>query len=58
MKNFIYVFDATARDHLLKAGFLLLKEDKRNGVYVFRADDCLSYALGDISYLTSDTLSF
>ncbi len=57
-KQFIYVFDSSARDTLLEAGFLLLKEDARNQIFVFRADETLSFALSDISFLTSDTLSF
>lgn len=58
MDNFIYVFSTADRDKLLGGGFLLLREDADNSIYVFRADDKLCFLLSDISYLTSNTLTF
>ena len=58
MDKFIYVFSAADRDMLLGGGFLMLREDRDNGVYVFLADSSMAFMLNDISYLTSDTLTF
>ena len=56
--NFIYVFSSAARDELLAAGFVLLKEDENNSLYIFKADGTLTFTLNDESYAMSDTLSF
>ncbi len=56
--NFIYVFSSAARDELLAAGFVLLKEDENNSLYIFKADGTLTFTLNDASYAMSDTLSF
>lgn len=56
--NFIYVFSSAAKDELLAAGFVLLKEDDDNSLYIFKADDALTFTLNDASYAMSDTLSF
>lgn len=60
MDKFIYVFDVSARDKLLAAGFSLLKADDKNEMYVFNASSNLNFKLSsaDISYLTSNTLTF
>lgn len=60
MDKFIYVFDTAARDKLSNAGFLLLKSDERNSVYVFSNDSSLRFALDavDVSFIMSDTLTF
>ena len=58
MKKSIYVFSEDARNALLKAGFKLMKEDKRSGVYIFLNQDKLSYALADFSFAENDTLTF
>jgi len=60
MEKFIYVFDTASRDELVGAGFLLLKSDERNSIYVFGADDRMSFALADghIPYVGSDVLTF
>jgi len=58
MKKFIYVFSEADRDRLLRAGYVLMKEDVQNATYVFCSDNRLSYALEDISCVFSDTLSF
>lgn len=56
--KFIYVFNTKDRDKLQNTGFILLKEDERNSVYVFATDDSLNFALDDMSYLRSDILTF
>ena len=60
MENFIYVFDTASRDELVAAGFLLLKSDERNSIYIFSADDRMSFALadGNIRYVESNVLTF
>lgn len=57
---FIYVFDPAARDQLLQAGFVMLKADERNEIWVFAKNDVQNFDLErmDFSYLTSDTLTF
>lgn len=56
--KFIYVFDESAKSKLLGAGFVLLKEDVDNSIYVFHLDGNLTFANEDVSYVLSDTLSF
>ena len=56
--KFIYVFSKDDRDILLKAGFTLLKEDIRNSIYVFDKSNSLTFALTEVSYIESDTLTF
>ncbi len=60
MKKFIYVYHTAARDKLAKAGFLMVKADERNGIWVFAEDSVPGYDLAgaDISYILSDTLTF
>lgn len=60
MDSFIYVFDASARDRLAEAGFLLLKKDEANEVYVFANDDTerLMAMRPEFSYVLSGSLSF
>lgn len=56
--KFIYVFSKDDRDVLLKVGFTLLKEDTRNSIYVFGKSNSLTFALTEVSYIESDTLTF
>lgn len=60
MGKFIYVFNAAARDKLAQAGFLLLKEDEWNSIYVFTVGDTMNFSdvLSEVSYIESDTLTF
>lgn len=59
MKKFTYVFSKEDKERLLKAGYLLLKSDDRNGVYVFKASDELSFVLNEIEdFMESDRLTF
>lgn len=60
--KFIYVYNELARDKMLSAGFFLVKADDRNGTYVFEAvarpNREQMFALADVSYLTSNVLTF
>lgn len=60
MEKFIYVFDAAARDTLAQAGFLLLKSDERNHMWVFAEDESVRFDLerADFSMIRSDKLTF
>lgn len=59
--QFIYVFSREAKDKLVNAGFVLLKEDTKNDVYAFKADGTMMFSadwMNDISVVLSDTLTF
>lgn len=56
--KFIYVFSTEDRDKLVKAGLTLLKEDTNNSIYVFGKNNSLTFALADVSYVETDTLTF
>lgn len=57
-EKFIYVFTRAARDRMVAAGYMLLKSDERNEVYVFENNPCLSFALLDVSAIKSNKLTF
>ena len=56
--NFIYVFDADAKNKLLEMQFMMLKSDDKNNVYIFVNDDNKNFVVEDIPYVISDTLTF
>jgi hypothetical protein len=58
MEKFIYVFSKSARDSLLAANYTLLKSDEQNEVYVFANQMDMTFALADISFVRSNTLTF
>jgi len=58
MEKFLYVFNKEARDRLLEANYTLLKSDEKNETYVFANQMDMTFALADISYIRSNTLSF
>lgn len=60
MQNFIYIFDTAARDRLLEAGFLMLKKDEENSIFIFANDDTERFSAlrPEFSYVLSDTLTF
>ena len=58
MEKFLYVFTKEARDKLMSANFKLLKSDERNESYVFANQTDMTFALSDISFIRSDTLTF
>lgn len=56
--SFIYVFNSESRDKLLSAGFHMLKEDVVQGIFVFENPTEQTFAMPDVSYILSDTLTF
>lgn len=58
MEKFLYVFSKEARDRLLSANYTLLKSDEKNEVYVFANQMDMTFALADISFIRSNTLTF
>ena len=56
--KFIYVFKKEDRDRLLSDGYVLLKEDDSNSIYVFEIGDKLVFELTDMDFVYSDTLTF
>ena len=56
--NFIYVFDADAKNKLLSMQFMMLMSDDKKNVYIFVNDDNENFAVDDIPYMISDTLTF
>lgn len=58
MEKFIYVFSKSVRDSLLAANYTLLKSDEQNEVYVFANQMDMTFALADISFVRSNTLTF
>ena len=58
MEKFLYVFSKSARDSLLAANYILLKSDEQNEIYVFADQMDMTFALADISYIRSNTLTF
>lgn len=58
MEKFLYVFNKEARDRLLSANYTLLKSDEKNEIYVFANQMDMTFALADISFIRSDTLTF
>ena len=58
MEQFIYVFNSDARDILLGSGFQLVKSDDKNGIYIFANQPTMTFALSQVSYIASNTLTF
>lgn len=58
MNKFIYVFSQSDRDKMLLNGFLLLKSDEQNKMYVFLNEGHSSPEGLDISYILSEKLTF
>lgn len=55
---FIYVFSETDKNSLLSQGYRLLKQDERNGYYVFENSDQLTFGDTNMKFVFSDTLTF
>ena len=58
MEKFLYVFSKEVRDRLLAANYTLLKSDEKNETYVFANQMDMTFALADISFIRSNTLTF
>ena len=59
-EQFVYVYNSAARDKMQAAGFLMLKEDERNSVYIFSLGGrpISDVEALEISYIKSNTLTF
>lgn len=61
MGNLIYVFNEDDKNYLEYSGYILVKEDKRNNIYVFVAEypeDVTQLKFSNINYSLSNTLTF
>lgn len=56
--KFIYVFDTKSKKLLEDGGFYLLKSDAKNSIYVFQNTYENLDLLEQVSYLTSNKLTF
>jgi hypothetical protein len=57
--RFIYVFDDAVKKELMSRGFVLLKSDERNQIYVFQNDlNQRLFDLNENTFTLSDTLTF
>ena len=55
---FIYVMDAESRDVLLELGYVLLKKNKNQNVWVFINKPDHQFDSINVPYVVSDTLTF
>ena len=55
---FVYVFNETDSETLIKRGYRLLKVDKANGVYVFENDMDQRFDFSEVPALITDVLTF
>lgn len=57
--KFVYVLSPESRDELLAAGYVLLKEDKNNKIWVFENAASGKYSMTfDFPHVLSDVLTF
>lgn len=56
--KFIYVFDEKSKKELLAAGFELMFSNAEKSIFVFVANDKLSFALQNVKYVSSNMLRF
>lgn len=57
--KFIYVLSPETRDEMIAAGYVLLKEDKFNKIWVFENSDPRNYSLDfDFPHVMSNILTF
>jgi len=62
--HFIYVMSEEDKDKMMALGYALVKEDKRNYMWVFRNKDAASFAREDelsgagVKFALSNTLTF
>lgn len=59
INKIIYVFSESDKQTLIDNGFIMLKEDRDNSVYMFAMNDTLVFDIGELDeYMLSDTLTF
>lgn len=62
--RFVYVMKKEDKDKMIAMGYSLIKEDKRNNIWVFENKDVVTFASEDeitnagVSYVLSDMLTF
>lgn len=62
--NFIYVMREADKDKMISLGYSIIKEDKKNHVWVFQNKDTTTFACEDeisgagIQFVLSNTLTF
>lgn len=57
-EKFIYVFDASSRDRLIENNYQLIKSDDAKNIFVFINNDSFEFALNNIPFVLSNTLTF
>ena len=62
--RFVYVMKKEDKDKMVAMGYSLIKEDKRNHIWVFENNDVTTFASEDeitnagVSFVLSDMLTF
>lgn len=62
--RFVYVMKKEDKDKMVAMGYSLIKEDKRNNIWVFENKDVTTFASEDeitnagVSFVLSDMLTF
>lgn len=57
-QKFICVFSEKDRDLLLRAGFMLVHEDRNNNLYQFLVNRDLPFSLNNMQYAFTNRLDF
>lgn len=57
-EKFIYVFSDEDRDKLIAAGFRMMRHDDKQHIYTFENREDLHFALKNMAYMPSNTLTF
>lgn len=56
--KFFYVFSKDARDELLAAGYMIIKNDEHNNMYIFENKKNLTFDKKKVKHLETNTLTF
>lgn len=57
-KMFLYVTDVESKNKLIARGYLLLKSNERENIWVFANQKLAKFDNSDIKYVVSDVLTF
>lgn len=55
---FLYVTDVESKNKLIARGYLLLKSNERENIWVFANQKLAKFDNSDIKYVVSDVLTF
>ena len=58
MNKFIYVFAEEDRDKLMSLGYILIKADCRQDIYVFENKQTMTFDLNEMKFVYSNTITF